>query len=240
MSKITQIILKYLFLFIFIIFIFLLAVFDIKELVHKSAHLLLLKDNIIYFNKAIKAFLPLIIIFILLYLWKNFITKKWVIKIEKLDIGGASIVFEKPEELFMQQIKNFLNTKRTLFAFNPNRDSIMDTFSSFFETYSFIKENMKIYDIKSASTSKYYSVANTMIQILNDFLTAHRVNYSRWFNNLIDVDYTEDICEIQKKYRYFDRLMDDFYELNTKFIEFGDIFKVDINKWINLKNNLNN
>ncbi len=197
-------------------------------------HLSILRQNVLYFINVITKSIPIVIILLLIYIWRKFATK-WVIKVEKLDIGGASIVFERPEELFKQQIKNFMNTKRTLFYFDPERDNISDTISSYYETYRFIREKMQVYDTKSSQQSKYYETANNMLHCLNEFLTSHQSNYKRWFDHKTEEFCTEDFCrdisEIQKEYRRYDAIVEGFRDLNTDFLIYAEIFDVNTDKW---------
>lgn len=218
-----------------VVVLVLFLVIDLNSFVEGSPYLKNLKENILYIIKVIQHAVPIFIIVLLIYLWKKFATK-WVIKIEKLDIGGASIVFEKPEELFMQQISNFLNTKRTLFRFDPNRDNISDTLDSFYKTYNFIREKMQIYDVKSARDSHYYEVANDMIYTLNEFLTSHQSNYRRWAEAKIknhENDCCIDICEIQKNYYKYDILITDVMTLNNVFKDYAKPFNINVEKWGN-------
>jgi len=169
-----------------------------------------------------------------LYLWRK-LANKWVIKVEKLNVGGASIIFEKPEELFNQQIRNFMNTKRTLFFFDPERDNISDTLTSYYKTYEFIRENMAVYDTKSSQDSDYYKTGNKMIHTLNEFLTSHQSNYRRWFNNktenMTDEEYNKCISEIQRDYRKYEEIIAGFEVVNKAFLDYGEKFKIDTKKW---------
>lgn len=208
--------------------------YNFREIVMSHEHLSILRQNVLYFINVITKSIPIVIILLLIYIWRKFATK-WVIKVEKLDIGGASIVFERPEELFKQQIKNFMNTKRTLFYFDPERDNISDTISSYYETYRFIREKMQVYDTKSSQQSKYYETANNMLHCLNEFLTSHQSNYKRWFDHKTEEFCTEDFCrdisEIQKEYRRYDAIVEGFRDLNTDFLIYAEIFDVNTDKW---------
>lgn len=217
---------------ILIIIFVLLCVVNLRSLV--DSNLLVLKLNILYLISVLTKAVPLVVAFLLIYIWRKFATK-WVIKIEKLDIGGASIIFEKPEELFKQQIKNFMNTKRTLFYFDPQRDNIADTISSYYETYKVIREKINIYDTATSQQSKYYNAANNMIQTLNEFLTSYQSNYRRWFDNRMEkpneADYSKCISEIQKEYWNYDNMIAGFINLNNEFLDYAKEFDINTNKW---------
>jgi len=177
---------------------------------------------------------PLLAFLLLVYIWRKIATKL-VIRVEKLDVGGVSIIFERPEELFKQQIKNFLNTKRSLFSFEPERDNIYDCINSCYKIYEFIRENMSVYDTKSSQQSDFYSTANTMIHTLNDFLTSHQSDYRRWHENMLENANNQDgfksITELQREYPGYDVLISDFANLNCEFRGHAKKFEVDVDKW---------
>lgn len=208
--------------------------YNFREIVESNKYLLSLKLNILYFLSILSKSVPIIVIILLIYIWRKFATK-WVIKIEKLDIGGASVVFERPEQLFKQQIKNFMNTKRTLFYFDPERDNIEDTISSYYKTYEFIREKMQIYDTKSSEQSKYYEFSNNMLQTLNEFLTSNQSNYRRWVKYKTEQyrpeDYSRGICEIQKEYWRYKEIIEGLKILNTDFLKYSEIFDINTDKW---------
>lgn len=195
-----------------------------------------LKINIKFIVKVISTALPLLIIMIIFLVYK-FFNKKWIFRVEKLNLGGVNIICDNPDTLFSQQVKNFLNTKRTLFKIDVNNDNFHDTLKSYYDVYNFLREEMKIFDPKTAKVSKYYEIANDMIQVLNTFLTAHQSNYRRWYEyiekkNLDDI-YNKDICEVQKEYRNYVPMVEDFKSLNEFFCSVAAQFEIDTNKWIN-------
>lgn len=234
----TPVIINIIIAIVILVLLILSCNYNVREMVESNKYLLSLKQNILYFLNVLSKSVPIIIIILLIYIWRKFATK-WVIKIEKLDIGGASVVFERPEELFRQQIKNFMNTKRTLFYFDPERDNIEDTISSYYKTYEFIREKMQVYDSKSSQQSKYYEAANNMLQVLNEFLTSHQSNYRRWVKYKTEQNCTEDycksICEIQKEYWRYKEIIEGFKILNSDFLMYAETFDINTVKWATAK-----
>ncbi|NFF79287.1 hypothetical protein FCV38_20500 [Clostridium sporogenes] len=153
---------------------------------------------------------------------------------EKINLGGVNIIFDDPEKLFKQQVKNFLNTKRTLFKID-NRDNFYETLDSYYSVYTFLREEIKIYDTKISKDSEQYKVANKMMKELNSFLTAHQNNFRRWYKYVMDEKVEEmhdkDIGDIQEEYRHYDKMVNDFANLNNVFCELSSEFDIDVNKW---------
>ncbi|MCL2563170.1 MAG: hypothetical protein FWE08_03950 [Oscillospiraceae bacterium] len=209
--------------------------FNFRDFIESRNSLLLLKTNVLYIIRVISRSTPLIVFLLLIYIWRKIATKL-VVRVEKLDVGGMSVIFERPEELFRQQIKNFLNTKRTLFYFDPTRDNIYDCINSCYKIYEFIRENMSVYDTKSSQKSEYYKTANGMLYELNEFLTNHQSDYKRWYKAMLEkmgstCDDFKSITEIQKEYKEYAAVVEDFDNLNSAFLEYVKIFEVDTKKW---------
>ncbi len=220
----------------FICFFLILANIDIEKFFDQYNWYITMKANLAFITEVIIKILPVAGVIIFLFILIMF-KKKWVIRIEKLSIGGATVEFDRPESFFFQNVKNLLNTKRTLFKFDEERDNIYDTISSFYNVYSFIREQLKIYDPKSSEDNECYKKANCMIYLLNEFLTSHQDNFRRWYDHekTKSDNYNVDICELQKNYRNYSKLIRDITELNEEFRDYGVFFKVDINKWDNPK-----
>jgi len=229
-------------LFILIVVVIQLGRHDLRQFIERCSWLYHLGRNILFLIDVITHLRLIIFLTIMILIW-NFIKKRWVIRFEKLDVGGASIIFEQPENLFNQQIKNFMNTKRTLFYFDPNRDNISDTIKSYYQTYEFIRENIKLFDIKSSTGSEYYEEANKMIYKLNEFLTSYQSNYRRWYDHRVSnprkTDYQKCISEIQKDYWNYQELIVGFAEFNNDFLNYAKTFGINTEKWDNPQKNKN-
>lgn len=215
------------------IVLYLLVSFDFEVILNKFQFYINFKNNLLFIVDSINKVIPLLGMIMLLIISFIIFQNKWVLKIEKINIGGASVEFNKPEVIFSQNIRNFLNTKRTLFKFDADRDNIYDTLASFYQSYNFIREQLKIYDPKSSNSSKSYEAANKMIYVLNEFLTEHQDNFRRWYEFTIKKDniFDEDISELQKVYRHYDLIVADINELNKQFIDYAEIFNIDTEKW---------
>lgn len=208
--------------------------FDLKVIL-RSNRISIFRDNMFYIVNLISKFKSIIILVILFGLY--IIAKsKWVFKVEKLNYGGITFAFNKPDKILKQNIKNFLNTKRTLFKINPNKDNFYETISSYYEVYKLIRDEMYPYDIE-ASNKDIYVAANEMIKTLNDFLTEYQSDYKRWYEYVMEnqkhINYNMDIGEVQKEYRHYDEMIQAFKEVNEKFSKYAQTFDINTEKWSN-------
>ncbi|NFI04799.1 hypothetical protein FC959_10360 [Clostridium botulinum] len=212
--------------------IIILGVCNLK-IFFRSKFLDVFRENIFYLINLIDKFKGIIIIFVLIFIY--FILKsKFVIRLEKMSCGGLTLICNKPDKILKQSIKNFLNTKRTLFFINPQKDNFYDTINSYYSTYNFIKNEMSTYDIDSVK-NELYDTANEMIQALNEFLTNNQSDYKRWYEYLINNDekriHVMNIEDIQKEYRKYEEILADFRLVNKKFVKLGKQFDINMDKW---------
>ncbi|MDU5660254.1 MAG: hypothetical protein E6018_13720 [Clostridium perfringens] len=193
----------------------------------------LFRKNIFYLSNLISKFnfLLLILITILIFI---ILKKKWVFRIEKMSCGGLTFVCNKPEKILKQNIKNFLETKRTLFKINEKKDNFYDTINSYYETYKFIRNEISVYDIDSKQES-LYKYASEMIKVLNEFLTDYQSDYKRWYEYIRDYKkddiYDKDIYDIQKDYRNYNEIMNGFLLVNNEFNKYAKNFDINVEKW---------
>ena len=154
--------------FIFIAVIFFICIkVDINRELSNYNFYINLKNNIKFAANVLNKSLPLLVIAIV-FIGYKVLSSRWIFRIEKLNLGGMSIICSNPDDLFKQQVRNFLNTKRTLFKIDEDKDNFYETINSYYEVYSFIREEIKIYDNKSyQEKSSCYKSANKMIKKLS-------------------------------------------------------------------------
>ena len=193
-----------------------------------------LKNNIKFIINVINASWSLLIILITLIMYILH-RRKITFRLEKLNLGWLSITVDNPEKLFKQQVKNFLNTKRTIFKIEESRDDFYETLDSYHSVYIFLREEIEKFDSQLAKESECYIIANKMIKELNNFLTSHQNNFRRWYKYVIekeiDKNYNENIQDIQKKYRNYELIIEDFKTLNNFFCSIAGKFEINIDKW---------
>lgn len=128
-----------------------------------------------------------------------------------------------------------MNTKRTLFCIDLEKDNFSETLTSYFDTYNFIRDELKIYPSNVSSKSKIYKISEYILYRLNLFLTAYQNNYRRWYDYEISHNskdnFNIDIGALQKQYRHYNELVCGFENINAAFRAYANAFKVDFRKW---------
>lgn len=174
------------------------------------------------------------------------ITRKYSIRLEKLTFGGVNLLFNTTSTLYINSVVNFLDTKRSLFKIMPEFDNFSEVFDSYYQTYAFFRQEMKILDPKN--DMELYAVTNEILFELNKFLTKNQNNYRRWYKFVSESDkpidwipnnesndrffYNTPIGEIQRGYYDYDRLVSEFREINLFFSgKVRSEFGVNIKKW---------
>lgn len=199
----------------------------------------------------IRAFLSVLILFLVAYLLLvGAAHKRYSFKIERLSFGGVNVLFDNSDVLFKKSVKNYLDTKRSLFKVDPNHDAFDEVLTSYYETYNFIRNEMKILNIKRRRDRTLYELSNETLKVLNNFLTQHQNNYRRWHKFVSDKDsvltqnrdsqgnyvslpyHMTPIGKIQAHYYHFTNILDGFDEVNVFFKNnIASAFNVDVAKW---------
>lgn len=196
-------------------------------------------------NGLITIFIPLITIILIV---AGIAVKKLVVQLERLNIGGVNLLFNTPEIVYKNSGKAFLESKRSLFYINPDEDNFKEVFDSYYETYKFFREELSF--LKHKKQKKQHDQASEILKHLNLFLTSNQNNYRRWFeavSNSDKITYFDEkgkekkldksvhmmkIGEVQKYYYDYDKLINDFSDINNFFREtVATIFDVKHEKW---------
>lgn len=74
--------------------------------------------------------------------------KKYSFKVEKLSLGGVNVLFNESGTLYRKSIKNHLDSKRAIFKLKKNVDAFDEVISSYYQTYQFIRDEMKLLNPK--------------------------------------------------------------------------------------------
>lgn len=225
---------------IIIAVILLLGTFEFKSI--SNSFLRTLWSNLNSISTILYVLIPLLVLLALVVL---FLTNKWAFHVEKMSIGGFNIIFDNPAKLYRRQVRNYLDTKRTVFKVDYNYDNFYETLDSFFEIYKFFRNEAKMLACEKKQSTKYsrnkeavklYLLTNQAIQTLNDFLTKHQSNYRRWYKYIERNDeeafYLTPIGELQRKYPNYERLCSGFEHVNIFFSRtIASAFDIDILKW---------
>lgn len=199
----------------------------------------ILWHNVKLISEALYIFIPLLLILLFFFL---LITNKWALRIEKMNIGGFSILFDNPMKIYKRQVRNYLDTKRTVFEIDLNNDNFNETLDSYYDVYKFFREEIKMLGdiseahIKRNDRIRLYNMANETLKVLNRFLTKHQSNYRRWYAYLEKHDeekyYLTPIGELQKEYPNYKSLCSDYKGVNEYFMStIAAEFNIDTEKW---------
>lgn len=237
-----------LYLFCIILLILFLYVVVWLDLSSLSSNRILV--NVKTLSTLLLGFLPMLLLVIIIF---GLLTNKWAIKIEKVSLGGFNVLFDNPVSLYKRSVRSFLDTKRTLFYIDFDRDNFDETLSSYYKTYEFFRNEIKILENKKErgrrthkEQEELYSKTNEILQVLNEFLTSHQNNYRRWYkhisekNELERIDgsgdllefYLTPIHEVQKHYYRYEEICKGFNEINNYFrSDVNSYFHVNLQKW---------
>lgn len=240
-----------LFISIFIsLVLFFILFLDIKDnintLIKKIPNHII--SNIRYIYDVIT---PLCVSLIFFIITISFIKNKYSIKVEQLSIGGINILFDKRNIIFKNSVMNYFDSKRTLFIIDVKHDNFHEVFNSYYDTYNFLRIEMRILDSKK--DKELYDLTNEILMKLNQFLTKNQNNYFRWYKYISETNqeliklqefdektsnfeqryfYNMPINIIQSKYYLYDELIIEFKKINDFFTEsVAKYFNVNIDKW---------
>jgi hypothetical protein len=198
----------------------------------------------------LSALITLLLPFTLLcLLFAALVTRHLHVQLERMNIGGINLLFHKPDKIFINSTKAFLETKRTLYKIYEDRDNFNEVLDSYFATYQFFKKEMSILDTTKKDQKKLYDLSSAIIKNLNVFLTAYQNNYRRWYQNTVEENrvlvegangeeeldkkpHMMRIGELQQYYYDYNEILNGLTSINTFFKErVNQTIKVDINKW---------
>ncbi len=205
-----------------------------------NATFIRVKNNFAIVSSTIITVLVCIISYVM---FTSYLGKKYSLRIDKLSLGGLNILFDTSRTLYINSVANYLDSKRTLFRIEPKYDNFSDVFKSYFETYNFFRQEMKILDPKR--DKDLYDLTNHILQELNKFLTINQNNYHRWYQKISSDNSTEyppegsekyfyntPIGEIQEKYYAYKDLLEGFQSINIFFENnVKGSFGVNSEKW---------
>lgn len=122
-----------------IIFLVIMSLFEIRQI--PCIYLKTLWHNIKFIAEVIAKTLPLLIIVVIVYLLCK---RKWKIRVDKFSIGGLDLRFNYPVRIYKKQVRDFLNTKRSIFKIDTENDNFKEVLDSYYEIYVFFRDNINI------------------------------------------------------------------------------------------------
>lgn len=202
-------------------------------------------------TEKLKSNLPVIItlltfligVFIVWFVVRSVIGKRYSLKIEKLTFGGMNILFNTTSSLYINSVVSFLDTKRSLFIIRDEYDNFSEVLDSYYQTYSFFRQEMKILDPNR--DKELYDFTNELLMVVNKFLTKYQNNYRRWYkytsetkeplpieNGKENFFYNTPIGTVQKLYYDYENITKGFEIVNLFFSDnVKKIFDINVDKW---------
>ena len=224
-------------LFLFII-LFLVNLDSIED---KCTFLRIFKRNINWLEHIVEIYSPLFfaVIIIGVIIWSVF---KLSLSVKSISFAGFEISLKDTDKTVKNNIKNYLNTKRSLFYIKPEYDNICEVFDSYHNVYDFLRSQLLQYEDKNKTSSLFYLEIQVMLKELNEFLTVHQSNYRRWFafSEKKNENLFCTLGELQKEYPKFDILMNDFTKINEAMCKHAEVFGIDMLDWEYEKTHDNN
>ena len=198
----------------------------------KCVFLQTFKANILWFKYLVETYsqLFLAVVIFSVVLWAAFNIS---ISVNNISFSGFDISLKDSDKAVKNRVKNYLNTKRSLFMFKPEYDNICEVFDSYHCIYDFLRTQMLEFEGKKKNKSTVYAEMQKMLGELNKFLTINQSDYRRWFAlyERKNTDSYITLWEAQKEYPRFNKLMQDFASLNKSMRFHAQLFNIDILDW---------
>lgn len=197
-----------------LLIILMLLICDVKEILLKIPNIDTLAKNIKFINDVITRYLLVIIIIVVIWCW-IFIRNHMNISVPKISFAGIEINLKNIDGIVKANIRNYLNTKRTLFAIDFSIDNFDDVFESYHQIYEFLRTQMSYYEDMSISNNELYKEIDDMVTQINKFLSTNQTNYRRWYKFENSKEYVP-IDVLQQKYPEYENLKKSFTDINKK------------------------
>lgn len=212
-------------LIVFVGMIAILVFVDISMLISNLTCLSILKKNLYWIERMLDTFTPLLVLtlFLMFVLWAK---TNLSITIKSISVGGVEVSLKDSEDEVKNNVRNFLNTKRSLFKIIPEYDNFYDVFNSYHEIYEFLRTQLGLFISSNKQGSDTYITLRNMLKELNCFLTKYQPDYRRWYEKEIEKEFIP-LSKLQKKYSKYDEIVEAFKGLNEKMSCLAKQFRVD-------------
>ena len=212
-----------------VISVLLLLFCDLNTLFDSFRCLNILKKNMYWIESIIETFTPMAVlgIIVVFAVWAKI---KLSFTVTGCSIGGVEISLKNVEEEAKSNIRNYLNTKRSLFVTELEYDNFADVFASYHAVYEYLREQLLLFDGHKKIGSGIYKEIQHMLKELNFFLTKYQSDYHRWYEKKCEDDFVPLVI-LQKEYPKYTDLVAGFKEINTIMKEAAKIFEIDTFSW---------
>lgn len=206
---------------------------NIKEFLKQYPKMVLLKANLDFLETLLTSYTILIIIAIILLCWIA-LHRKFDINITKISVKGIDFNFKNNEETAKFKIKNYLNSKRSLFVIYEEYDNYYDVINTYYNAIVFLRSILEQFEKNQSINNPTYQNTLGIIIKLNGFLTKYQSDYRRWYENNLNKKYRPFIS-IQKDFYNYDAMTHDLNQLVQDLHEEAKFFDINISQWKNIQ-----
>lgn len=197
---------------------------DISAVISKLSYFTIVKNNLDWLASLLDkyALLLLSILFVVAFVWAKIHLS---ISITSCSIGGIEINLKNIEGEVRINVRNYLNTKRSLFAVYPEYDNFYDVFTSYHEVYEFLRTQIILFS-SNRHDSETYIALQDMLKALNLILTKYQSDYRRWYEKENDNSFVF-LSELQNSYPKYCEIVSAFKEFNDRMKIHAVTFDID-------------
>lgn len=208
---------------------FVLFTVDIDALENQWKVLVIFKRNIRWMEGLVETFSPLAI-FALLLVFAIWAISKFSFSVNGFSIAGIEISLKDTDKFVKTNVRNFLNTKRSLFFLKPEYDNFNDVFLSYYSVYDFLRSQLLLFEGKSITKSSVYNDVQDMLSKMNQFLTKYQSDYRRWYEKKSNDEFVF-LEVLQSQYDKYEELVKEFEKINFFMQEKAKVFDIDMLEW---------
>lgn len=229
LETLKNILSKLFFALLTVAIIILLFTVDIKKMLSYVPGIFVFKKNLDFIDGTLESYL-LLIVFVGLFIVTCIVKNRVSITIPSISFGGIEIYLKNTEKVVKANMRNYLNTKRSLFYINETADNFYDVFLSYHGVYEHIREQMSIFEDTKNTDNECYEKLDNMITALNNFLTRFQSNYRRWYEKESEKEFRM-LNELQPMYPVYAEMIESFHDVNEKMRDYAEYFGVNVQKW---------
>lgn len=177
----------------------------------------------------------LLLVFIYIISWgarylNNFINKRSITIDEiSLGIGDSSIKFtyNKKDQEIAYKLWVELYTRKIGLDYDEQNDVITEVYNSWYQFFGLARELLKEVP---ANRLPYCSeliilTGNVLNKGLRPHLTKWQAKFRKWYENALDDNKGDSPQELQKKYPYYEQLINELVETNKCMIEYTKLMR---------------
>ena len=230
-EKIKKVIKVVICFLVLISLLLLMSTYDIKELLVQYERIYLLIKNLFFVMRMVSRYSPLIVLIVIIILI-SVINKKFDLSVSTIEIAGMEFKVRNSKKIVINNLRNYLNTKRSIFSIDEKKDNYSEVLDSYHQIYVFFREQLGLLD--GNLDADLYNELNEIIKEMNKFLTDYHTNFRHWFDSEDTQKKLEraDIGCVQETYRHYDEMTNGMKQINKKMCQFAIKFEINYKKWL--------